>query len=153
MKKQTRTVPPELEERFKKHLQNNGLRLTSERLAILEHVFAYDDHFRADDLLIRMRKSGYSASRATIYRTLPLLVKSGLLTEVIDAQKNTYYEHIHSLQQHAHLICLRCGKIIEFKNPQIEALQKKVCEDEKFKPVKYRNEILGYCYECQMDSI
>lgn len=153
MQKSNQPIRPQIVEKFSKYLQSNGLRLTSERRAILEQVFAYDDHFRADDLLVRMRQNGYTASRATIYRTLPLLVKSGLLTEVIDAQKHSYYEHIHSRQQHAHLICLRCSKIIEFKKPEIDALQKAVCKTHQFKPVKYRNEILGYCSECQMDGI
>ena len=102
---------------------------------------------------MRMRQNGYTASRATIYRTLPLLVRSGLLTEVIDAQKQSHYEHIHSRQEHAHLICLRCSSIIEFENPEIDALQEEVCKIHHFRPVKYRNEILGYCAECQKDGI
>ena len=154
MQKSNQPIQPQIVERFSKYLQGNGLRLTSERHTILEQAFAYDDHFRAEDLLMRMRQNGYTVSRATIYRTLPLLVQSGLLTEVIDAQKHSHYEHLRSLQQqHAHLICLRCGKIIEFKKPEIDALQEAVCKTHKFKPVKYRNEILGYCSECQMNGI
>ena len=98
-----------------------------------------------------MRRNGYLASRPTIYRTLPLLVKSGLLTEFIDAQKNTRYESIHSLREHAHLICLRCNQIVEFSEPKIDALQKAVCEEHGFKPVRFRNEIIGYCAECQAE--
>ena len=152
MRNRNELMSPHIEQ-FSKYLKSKRLKFTSERLAILEQVFAYDDHFQAEDLLVRMRQKGYGVSRATIYRTLPLLVKSGLLTEVIDAQNHSHYEHIHALQQHAHLICLRCGKIIEFKNPEIEALREKVCQTHQFKPVKYRNEILGYCFECQADGI
>ena len=148
-----KSIHPKFVEKFREYLKSNGFKLTSERKAILEQVFAYDDHFQAEDLLVRMRQDGYSVSRATIYRTLPLLAKSGLLTEVIDAQKHSHYEHIHALQQHAHLICLRCGKIIEFREPEINALQEAVCQTHKFRPMKYRNEILGYCFECQMDEI
>lgn len=103
---------------------------------------------------MHIREKGHSASRATIYRTLPLLVRSGLLSEIIDAQKNTYYEHVHALQdqQHAHLICLRCNKIIEFTNPEIDKLQKSICDLNQFKPIKFRNEILGYCGECQVED-
>lgn len=147
------TIQPQIIQQFSKYLENNALRLTTERRDILEQVFAYDDHFRADDLLMRMRQNGYTASRATIYRTLPLLVKSGLLTEVIDAQKQSHYEHIHSRQEHAHLICLRCSSIIEFESSEINILQEDVCKTHRFKPVKYRNEILGYCVECQKDGI
>ena len=148
-------VHPKFVEQFRQYLKSRGLRLTSERLAILEQVFSYDGHFQAEDLLVHIREKGHSASRATIYRTLPLLVKSSLLTEIIDAQKNSYYEHVHTLQEqkHAHLICLRCNKIIEFKNPEIDELQKTVCDLHRFKPMKYRNEILGYCRDCQAEGM
>lgn len=147
-------VHPKFIEQFRLYLKSSGLRLTSERLVILEQVFSYEGHFQAEDLLVHIREKGRSASRATIYRTLPLLVKSGLLTEIIDAQKNSYYEHVHALQEqrHAHLICLRCNKIIEFTNPEIDELQKDICDFHRFKPIKYRNEILGYCGECQVED-
>lgn len=147
-------VDPKFVEQFRQYLKSGGLRLTSERLVIFEQVFSYEGHFQAEDLLVHMREKGYSASRATIYRTLPLLVKSGLLTEIIDAQKNSYYEHVHALQeqQHAHLICLRCNKIIEFTNPEVDKLQKAVCDLHKFEPMKFRNEILGYCGECRAEG-
>ena len=134
-------------QQFSQYLESNSLRLTAERRNILEQVFAYDEHFKADDLLLRMRQNGYQASHGTIYRTLPLLVKSGLLTEVINAQKQSYYEPIR--QQHAHLVCIQCNEIIEFENADIAMLQKAVCDSHQFKPAQFRNEILGYCVICQ----
>ena len=145
------TIPFDFVKQFKDYLESCGLRLTSKRQDILEQVYAYNGHFQAEDLLVQMRRNGYLASRPTIYRTLPLLVKSGLLTEFIDAQKNTRYESIHSLREHAHLICLRCNQIVEFREPKINALQKAVCEEHGFKSVRFRNEIIGYCAECQAE--
>lgn len=145
------TSTPDFEQQFEEYLKSCGLRLTQKRLDVLNQVFAYPGHFQIEDLLVQMRRNGYLVSRPTIYRTLPLLVKSGLLTEFIDAQKNTRYESIHSLKEHAHLICLRCNQIIEFKEPEIDALQKAVCEAHQFKPVRFRNEIIGYCAECQAE--
>ena len=147
-------IHPKFVEQFRQFLKNGGLRLTSERLAILEQVFSYEGHFQAEDLLVHIREKGHSASRATIYRTLPLLVQSGLLMEINDAQKNSYYEHVHALQeqQHAHLICLRCNEIIEFTNLEVDKLQKAICDLHDFKPIKFRNEILGYCRECQAEG-
>lgn len=136
---------------FEDYLKSCGLRLTQKRLDVLSQVFDYPGHFQTEDLLVQMRRDGYLVSRPTIYRTLPLLVKSGLLTEFIDAQKNTRYESIHSLREHAHLICLRCSQIVEFKEPEIDALQKAVCEAHDFKAVRFRNEIIGYCAECQAE--
>ena len=145
------TLDAEFVTQFEDYLKSSGLRLTQKRLDILNQVFDYPGHFQTEDLLVQMRRNGYLVSRPTIYRTLPLLVKSGLLTEFIDAQKNTRYESIHSLQEHAHLICLRCNEIVEFKEPRIDALQKSVCEAHQFKPVRFRNEIIGHCAECQVE--
>ncbi len=145
------TSTPDFEQQFEEYLKSCGLRLTPKRLAVLNQVFAYPGHFQIEDLLVQMRRNGCLVSRPTIYRTLPLLIKSGLLTEFIDAQKNTRYESIHSLKEHAHLICLRCNQIVEFKEPEIDALQKAVCEAHEFKPVRFRNEIIGYCAECQAE--
>lgn len=141
----------EFEQQFEDFLKSTGLRLTQKRMDILREVFAYPGHFQTEDLLVQMRRNGYDVSRPTIYRTLPLLVRSGLLTEFIDAHKNTRYESIHSLKEHAHLICLRCGQIVEFKEPEIDALQKSVCDAHNFKPVRFRNEIIGHCAECQAE--
>lgn len=145
------TTADDVTQQFEDFLKSSGLRLTQTRMDVLNQVFAYPGHFQIEDLLVQMRQNGYSVSRPTIYRTLPLLVRSGLLTEFIDAHKNTRYESIHSLKEHAHLICLRCGQIVEFKEPQIDALQKSVCEAHQFKPVRFRNEIIGYCSECQAE--
>ena len=148
---ETTTNGDDFTQQFEDFLKSSGLRLTQKRLDVLNQVFAYPGHFQTEDLLVQMRQNGYNVSRPTIYRTLPLLVRSGLLTEFIDAQKNTRYESIHSLKEHAHLICLRCGQIVEFKEPQIDALQKAVCEAHQFKPVRFRNEIIGHCFECQAE--
>lgn len=151
MENEKPTVPADSLKQFKDYLESCGLRLTPKRLDILAQASAYNGHFQAEDLLVHMRRNGYLASRPTIYRTLPLLVKSGLLSEFIDAQKNTRYESIDSLREHAHLICLRCNQIVEFKEPKIDARQKAVCEEHGFKPVRFRNEIIGYCAECQAE--
>ena len=145
------TTVDDFTQQFEDFLKSSGLRLTQKRMDVLSQVFAYPGHFQTEDLLVHMRQNGFNVSRPTIYRTLPLLVQSGLLTEFIDAQKNTRYESIHSLKEHAHLICLRCGQIVEFKEPQIDALQKAVCEAYQFKPVRFRNEIIGHCAECQAE--
>ena len=149
VEKSTNTA--EFTKQFEDYLKSCGLRLTQKRLEVLNQVFDYPGHFQTEDLLVQMRRNGYLVSRPTIYRTLPLLVQSGLLTEFIDAQKNTRYESIHSLREHAHLICLRCSQIVEFKEPEIDALQKVVCEAHDFKAVRFRNEIIGYCAECQAE--
>ena len=136
-------------DQFKNYLDTQGLRLTRERLTILNQVFNTNIHFRPDDLLVWMRQAGYKTSKATIYRTLPLLIKSGILTEVIDADNQIQYEYIDNIREHAHLICIQCGKITESKVPEIIKQKNELCRKFSFNPIKFRNEIIGICSECQ----
>ena len=92
-------IPSECVDQFKNYLDTQGLRLTQERFAILSQVFKTDTHFRPDDLLVWMRQAGYKTSKATIYRTLPLLIRSGILTEVIDADNQIQYEYIGNIKE------------------------------------------------------
>ncbi|HIA67217.1 TPA: transcriptional repressor [Candidatus Poribacteria bacterium] len=142
-------APNERVDQFKDYLDTQGLRLTQERLTILDQVFNTDTHFRPDDLLVWMRQAGYKTSKATIYRTLPLLIKSGILTEVIDANNQTQYEYIGNIEEHAHLICVQCGKITESRVPEIIKQKNDLCKKFNFHPIKFRNEIIGVCSECR----
>ena len=142
-------VPNERVDQFKDYLDTQGLRLTQERFIILNQVFKPDTHFRPDDLLVWMRQAGHKTSKATIYRTLPLLIKSGILTEVIDADNQIQYEYIGNIKEHAHLICIQCGKITESKVPEIIKQKNELCRKFDFNPIKFRNEIIGVCSECR----
>lgn len=136
------------EEKFKHYLQSRGLKFTPERQAILNCVFASDRHFEAEDLLIDMRQHDRRVSKATIYRTLALLVNGGLLREVIFGEKHAHYEHVHDHEHHDHLVCSRCGKIIEFTDERIEKLQDEVCDKHKFNAKTHRLQITGLCKDC-----
>lgn len=138
-----------LKDEFRSYLKAGGLKLTPERGLILEAAFSTDNHFEVEDLLIKLRQQGDRVSKATIYRTLPLLVKSGLLREVVFGERHSHYEHVFGHKHHDHLICLCCGKIIEFANPSIENLQDKICKEHGFEAMGHRFEITGYCNECQ----
>ncbi|HID96351.1 MAG TPA: transcriptional repressor [Candidatus Latescibacteria bacterium] len=140
------------EKKFEKYLRLCGLRFTPERRLILREAFSIHDHFEVDDLFVRLHQKDCRISRATIYRTLDLLVKSGLLREVISGERHSHYEHILGHRHHDHLLCLKCGKVIEFSNNRIEELQKRVCEDYGFKPENHRLQIIGYCNRCQLDQ-
>ena len=142
-------IPSERVDQFKNYLDTQGLRLTQERFAILSQVFKTDTHFRPDDLWVWMRQAGYKTSKATIYRTLPLLIRSGILTEVIDADNQIQYEYIGNIKEPAHLICVQCGKITESRVTEIIKLKNELCRKFNFNPVKFRNEIIGVCSECR----
>jgi Fur family ferric uptake transcriptional regulator len=132
-------------ERFRDYLRENGLALTAARRAVLEGIVACTGHFDADTLHSNLKKRGVSA--ATIYRTLPLFVKSGIITETLREKGRTCYERASS--HHDHLECLMCGRIIEFKDDGLEKLQEAVCRSRGFTPVDHHLGIRGYCAACR----
>ncbi len=136
------------EEIFKDYLTSKKLKFTPERQAILDRVFENHKHFEADELLVDLRLNDMKISKATIYRTLALLVKSGLLREVIFGERHAHYEHVYGHEHHDHLVCNNCGKIIEFTEYRIEKLQDEVCNKHKFKAEFHRLQIQGLCEDC-----
>ena len=134
---------------FRNILASRGLKFTPERDVILQEVFERHDHFEAEDLLASIKKKGKRTSRATIYRTLELLVRCGLL-EVVDLGGNSHhYEHVMGHQHHDHLVCERCGRIIEFTHRQLERLKEKVCQEMDFDGRSHTLKIFGICDRCQ----
>jgi Fur family ferric uptake transcriptional regulator len=141
------------EERFKNYLKRRGLKFTPERQIILKGVFSIHYHFDVDKLYEILRKQGKTISRATIYRTLPLLVESGLVKEYFHCQGKTSYEHVFGHDHHDHLFCIKCGKIIEFKEKRIERLQDEICKKYEFKSLEHRLSIKGYCKKCAKEKL
>lgn len=134
---------------FERHLKASGFKFTAERRLILEEICNSDEHFEAPDLWMRLRQKGIRVSKATVYRTLPLLVKSGLLRESVNIQKRAYYESMYGREHHEHMVCIECGQIKEFSSPTIEILQDKICEEYNFKAISHKLVIMGYCANCR----
>lgn len=138
-----------VEKVFRDYLAKNDQKLTPERKEILKEVFRIHGHFNADDITIGLRTRKIRVSRASVYRTLPLLVESGLLRKDFTSEKHSQYEHIYGHEHHDHLVCTCCGKTIEFSNQLIEDLQNKICTEHNFKATHHRLEISGLCIDCQ----
>ena len=136
------------DQKFEEYLKSKELKYTSERNLILKAIFSFHKHFDVEDLFEKLRKQGKDVSRATIYRTIPLLLQSGLITETFRCQDKISYEIIFSKKHHDHLLCVKCGKTIEFFNEKIERLQDEVCKKHNFKPLEHRLGIKGYCEDC-----
>ena len=113
---------------FKEFLEKKGLKFTKERAAVLKDVFSTHNHFDPDELLIKMRKKGIRVSKASIYRTLPLLLECGLVEQVEKMDKHAHYEHTFGHGHHDHLICIKCGRIISLFSEKLERLQEKLCK-------------------------
>ncbi|MBL7081747.1 MAG: transcriptional repressor [Candidatus Omnitrophica bacterium] len=137
-----------IEGKFRDYLKAKGLKFTPERELILETMFSFHGHFDIEQLYDKLHKKNHLLSMATIYRTLPYLINSGLIKEVFRCQNRPQYEKNFGLPHHDHLICVRCGRIIEFKEEEIERLQERVCKRFGFKTVEHRLGIRGYCKNC-----
>src|SRR5580765_2911695 len=133
---------------FRKYLEKRGLKLTAERHAVFDELFARHEHFEADELLVRLRAKHKKISRATIYRTLELLVDSGIVGRVRIGESGYRYERLRAGQHHDHLICNECGRVIEFFEPRIESLQDDVCERYGFLPLSHGRQMRGICRKC-----
>ncbi len=133
---------------FRESLTAMGLKFTRERRLILDEVFRNHGHFEADDIVFGLRHRGHRVSRASVYRALPLLVRSGLLREVHSSEKHSHYEHVFGHGHHDHLICTECGRTIEFYSPAIERLQAEICNEHGFLAAGHSLEITGVCDAC-----
>ena len=134
---------------FQNFLGQRGLKLTKERIAVLKEVFSSHIHFEPENLYLRIKDSGSKASRASVYRTLNLLVESGLVEKVTRTEKSNVYEHTFGHTHHDHMICDGCGSIIEFYSEKLENLQKEICLGNGFDGRSHTLEIHGYCVECK----
>lgn len=133
---------------FGSYLASRNLKMTAERRRILEEVFSSADHFGADELHLRFVRKKVRVSRATIYRTLDHLVESGLVRRVYLDEKKAFFEHVHGRSHHEHMICLSCGKVIEFLDDDLERRQDEVCGAHGFKALRHSLRIVGLCADC-----
>jgi Fur family ferric uptake transcriptional regulator len=133
---------------FLAYLKRRGLRVTGERLALFDEIYRQHRHIDAEDLLASLKARGHKISRATVYRNLDLLVECGLVTRQRLADKRYLYEHVHEGQSHDHLVCVECGRVVEFVSPGIAALQAGICRAHGFSPDRHRLQILGLCNDC-----
>ncbi len=137
------------EARFETFLRSKKLKLTGERLEILASIFQRDSHFDAETLHAELKTAGGDISRATVYRTLDLLVQSGLVRKNSLGSSHANYEAARGDEHHDHLICLCCKKVIEFYRPDMEALQERICADHDFRLVHHSLQIFGICPGCK----
>ena len=141
-------MPKELDT-VAKYLKEHDFKLTNQRRKIIETVFASHEHFTADDLYDVLREKGESISKATIYRTLSLLCGSGLVESRDFGRGQLYYEHVLGHDHHDHLICVGCGKVVEFRNADLEKLQEKVAKGRGFRIESHSLRIFGRCKACR----
>lgn len=135
------------EEKFREFLEIRGEKLTDPRKILLRHIFDAHKHFDADELVAELRAAGRKVSRATVYRTLRLLVEAGLLRE-LRLTNRTAYEHQYGYPSHDHLHCTTCHAIVEFENDAIRRLRDELSREHGYLAAEHRFVIEGTCPAC-----
>ena len=136
-------------EEFRTYLRDHNLPITGQRLAIAEVVLLDDRHFSAEEIEAVLAARNIPVGTATIYRTLEVLVRSGLVVERDFGEGFKRYEAARGVPQHEHLLCTVCGKVIEFRDERLERMTVLLAEAQGFVRQSHRLVIYGVCAECQ----
>jgi Fur family transcriptional regulator, ferric uptake regulator len=134
-------------ERFQEFVRLHKGRLTPQRQFIVREFLELNGHYGIDELHEHLLKKGKQINPSTIFRTLKLLVQAGIAVERQFANGNTKYDV--NVAHHDHLICLHCGKIVEFDSPRLEELQMRIVKSHGFEMEYHKHEIYGSCADCK----
>jgi len=138
--------PPDL---LKKALKKEGLRYTHQRQSIWDEMCATNDHRDAEEIYLSLRNKGKNVSRATLYRTIDVLVNNRLVRKLELGDGRARYENKINSAHHDHLICIQCGKIEEFMDDEIEARQNEIVKHFGFKMIRHIHQLFVICNDCQ----
>ncbi len=133
---------------FRAALQEQQLPVTQQRESVARTLFESGRHLSADDIADRLRERGEQIGKATIYRTLNLLVEVGLATEHDFDEGFKRYETRAGPPHHDHLICTSCGAVTEFHRRELESLQDEVAGLHGFQALSRQLKIYGVCATC-----
>lgn len=134
---------------FFDHLKRAGLKRTAQRELILDVFLRTEGHSSAEELYNLIKNEDPSVGFTTVYRTLKLLVECGLAREELMGDGRRRYEHNYDHQHHDHLICTKCGDLIEFYSEVIENKQDEIARKFRFQPTHHSLRIFGICHQCR----
>jgi len=132
-------------------LRRAGKRVTPQRLRVLEAIRESGGHLAADEIYELARRQAPDLSLSTVYRTITMLRKADIIEELHLAEEHRHYE-LSAKSDHHHLVCQRCGAVIEFDCPFSEELRRCVEDDYGFEILNVRLSVLGHCPKCRGDD-
>ena len=136
-------------DQLKRALKKEGLRYTQQRQSVWDELCATNDHRDAEEIYLAIRQSGLNVSRATVYRTIDVLVKNEMVRKLELGDGRARYEHKVNATHHDHLICIQCGKIEEFMDEIIESRQDDIVKKFGYKLVRHIHQLFIICSECE----
>jgi len=142
-------MPGKEQEVLENYISQHNLKITKQRRAVLEAFLDSEDHVSAEELYKIVSEKEPKIGLATVYRTLALLTESGLAAELDFGDGQKRYEHNLDHDHHDHMICTKCGKIIEFHHPLIEKLQEDVAREHGFEMTTHKLDMFGVCQNCR----
>jgi Fur family ferric uptake transcriptional regulator len=134
-------------EALARYLDDHNLKRTRQREAILEVFLETTGHITSDDLYQRVRDRHANIGYTTVYRTMKIFCEAGLAIERNFEDGITRYEIPH--EHHDHLVCVRCGRIVEFECAMIESAQDRIAAEYGFRLLRHRHELYGHCPACR----
>lgn len=137
---------------FRRLLKSKGLRHTPEREAIIREIMALKDHFDVETLYLGMKAKGVNVSKASIYRALPLLIESGLVSEVFHEEGHMHYELVYGRDHHCHLRCTSCKETIDFSDDRLLAIEEEIGREFGYHTGGHKLEIFGLCRACRKNA-
>jgi len=146
-------VDQDIQKRLDEFIRRKGLRRTGQRETIVKAAFSKDDHFSAEELFDRVRKTDANTSRATVYRTLSLLVEADLLREIdLGDNQTTYDPNFLDKPSHNHLVCIDCGRVVEFEDAHIDLLNDCITRRLGFKALRQSIKIEANCEQLRLNG-
>ncbi len=147
------TIHDQEKRQFKRLFEDEGIDRTADRLAVLEVFLRIEQHISFQELMTVLHDSGYTLEPDFVKKTLNLLCRCGFAVKTEFKGRPTLYEHRHIGFHHDHLICTKCGKIVEFENTQMENLQVEIAALHGFHVLQHRMDMYGLCSGCLKERV
>ena len=128
---------------FRRFLKSRELKYTQERADVLDAIIARDGAFEAEELLLDLRAKGHDVSKATVYRTIRLLLDAGIITQSLFDAKQSHYELLYGREPRDCMVCMKTGRRVEFSSKELTALRDRICRELGWRPVGHRFQIFA----------